>query len=301
MIVTKEWMMDKYQEFNSKYFDNELPYEINFKISTRENQWGFASCRWIYIYSENRVKATNLEITMSNAYDSPEHVKENTLIHEMIHILDYCTNPDYYVYKDNKGWHHRRNYDAHGPLFFQREAKRLTKYGFDVQRYVSKEEESASIMTNTLKNRIDNKKQKGFIIACAFYNPEWAWTSMPKNEAMWFKTTENSLKQIINNILTYKKINGRYPYLSIVAYRTHDPNFEDYGGCRGVIKGWYCSVPEWDNIVNKLTDKELVEHWTFDSINESQAVTKPAMKMLVDGENGIAKLNPDDSVSFRMV
>ena len=70
------------------------------------------------------------------------------VLHEMIHILDYETNPNHFTGVM------RHAYDPHG-YWFMNEGDKYTKHGFHVQKYCK-----ADIGINTdddkVKNRISN-------------------------------------------------------------------------------------------------------------------------------------------------
>lgn len=151
MLVTIDWMKRNYEKFNNLYFDNKLP-KINFKISRRKNTWGYASYQW---YRDGRV--IPLDITLSNYYDSPENVKLNTLLHEMIHIYDYTINPHHFV-KNNR----RTRYDSHG-FWFKNECRRLKKYGWDIEKYVTEEEKSVSELSENAKRLQKNKEDNALV------------------------------------------------------------------------------------------------------------------------------------------
>lgn len=308
MLVTTEWMRRKYREFNEKYFSGNCPNNIAFKVTTRVDTWGYAQCKFKSDYGEE-VYTYDFTIFMSNAYDSPEEVKENTLVHEMIHILDYKLNPQHYVYRDYKGWHKRRNYDAHGPIFFLKEAHRLNQYGFKIEKYVQAEEKSVSQMTTKVQQRIDNKKAKGFILGCVQYNHQHPNTFGKPKDCMWFKTSSvNMFNTIVKNALETSKYyfkEGQHLYYSITGYLTHSDKYEDYGGSRNTFKGWWCTWDEWEKMIQELgTDKELIGQYYFEDMNESvnplRKVNKQP-KVLIDGDNGIAKLNKDGSVTYRIM
>ena len=91
MLVTVSWIESNYRKYNKLYFGGILP-SIKFKISRSKKTWGYAS------YTYNRIRNTvNPEaITISNYFDSPEDVKLTTLLHEMIHISVYPSNPRHF-------------------------------------------------------------------------------------------------------------------------------------------------------------------------------------------------------------
>ena len=102
MIVTTEWMSSKYNEFNLKYWDGALP-RIDFKTNKSSKTWGFASYR-LNVNADRRSyqSITPVCITMSNYYDSDEWVKENVMLHEMIHIADYYFHPEHFLWRGER-------------------------------------------------------------------------------------------------------------------------------------------------------------------------------------------------------
>ena len=97
MLVTKNWIEKNYNKFNKLYWDGKLPV-IEFKINRSRNTWGFASFRYDFMNDT----IIPLAITMSNYYDSPENVKIQTLLHEMIHIADYTFQPEHFIHNGRK-------------------------------------------------------------------------------------------------------------------------------------------------------------------------------------------------------
>lgn len=144
MLVTKSWIEKNYNSFNQKYWNRMLPI-IEFKISRSKDTWEFASFR--YDYKNDTI--IPFSIIMSNYYDSPENVKINTILHEMIHIADYTFHHERFIHN----WHlvNARNYDAHEYLF-KNEAKRIEKYGWTIVRHVTKEEVGVSELSEHAKS-----------------------------------------------------------------------------------------------------------------------------------------------------
>lgn len=150
MIVTKEWIAENYKKFNNLYWDGKLPKNITFKVGVSRKSWGLASCR----YDSLSNSCYDYKITMSNYFDSPEVVKINTLLHEMIHIYDYAFYPEHVT---------QRRYDAHG-LLFLKEANRLRKFGWDINNKVTYEEHKVSSVSDEINKRIENKIREGFLL-----------------------------------------------------------------------------------------------------------------------------------------
>lgn len=165
MIVTIEWMSSKYDEFNQKYWNGELP-QIGFKISKSSKTWGFASYKLDADLSRRRYQSvTPISITLSNYYDSDEWVKENVMLHEMIHIADYHFHPEHFLWNGRKV----RGYDAHGFEFFIKEARRLSKDGWKIEKYVSEEEKGASNVSDEIQSKMNAKAKKGYVIGLFYY------------------------------------------------------------------------------------------------------------------------------------
>lgn len=95
------WANGKYNTFNMKFFNNELPKTIKFDISNTKDAVGDALC----ICSSNPTGApdeiqvdgkyvSGFTIRMSNYFNNvTEKEAEELLLHEMIHIWQYSTQP----------------------------------------------------------------------------------------------------------------------------------------------------------------------------------------------------------------
>ena len=150
MLVTVAWIEKNYNKFNKLYWNGKLP-SIEFKVSRSRNTWGFASYRYDYLNDT----VHPIRLTLSNYYDSPENVKLNTLLHEMIHIADYTFHPEHFIRNGRRvSGHH---YDAHG-YWFKAEAKRIEKFGWVITKHVTKEEENVSKLSAKSKECLERKK-----------------------------------------------------------------------------------------------------------------------------------------------
>lgn len=127
MTVSEEWMKTNYDIFNKKYWAGKLPGNLKFITNMNKASLGEA----IYTCSKNQ-RITPVKIVISNFYpNTPEEIYKNALLHEMIHIYDYITNPE--KYNDaNRG-----KYNSHGK-FFAYEMDRLNKLGCHVVVHMRK-------------------------------------------------------------------------------------------------------------------------------------------------------------------
>lgn len=119
MTPTIEYLSRYFDIYNVKYFNNILPRPLFELINTK------------YLlgqYCPSSIGAHKIRI--SKAYEGAEVFFQNTLIHEMIH---YYLN---FIGDEDKGWAR-----SHGPNF-KREAARINKDGWTIQRCASKEEMS---------------------------------------------------------------------------------------------------------------------------------------------------------------
>lgn len=245
MLVTVEWIRTKYNEFNKLYFADKLPQDLELKISRSRGSWGCAG--YDIDYKKNTVTPTYIAI--SNFYDSPESVKENTLIHEMIHVLDYVTHPEHYVIKHTPN----RYYNAHG-TWFQNEALRFKKYGYDITNKATEEEEELSEYSEAEKQRIEKKKSETLVCEVVGMH------------AVWFCKTD------INKVAKILKLIKKYNYwlesflgalLETRVYKTSDQEYAEMRSCSTQLRGWKQTFEGFEEIVEKhnfeLTKKYVIK------------------------------------------
>lgn len=153
MLVTKEWIAENFKKFNDLLYEGKLPTPI-FKTSMTKKVWGRASYKIDFV---NR-KLYNFSITLSNYYDSPEEVKQNTLIHEMIHLADYTFHPERFLTRRRSKY----KYDAHGEKFFIPECQRIKKFGYDINKNATDKEYDASKLNTAVEEKLKRLKQNKY-------------------------------------------------------------------------------------------------------------------------------------------
>lgn len=222
MLVTVSWIYKNYNRFNELYFGNMLP-NIDFKISRSKKTWGYASYK--FDYPNDTV--IPCEIVISNYFDSPEEVKLNTLLHEMIHIADYTFNPQHFI-RNHKPVH-GRSYDAHG-WWFRKECERMKEYGWDIQKYVSEEAKQISSLSANSIRCLNNKKAN--CLACVIKSENLAYV---------FKTDINKIRDINNTInrigLWQWKLYLNGEHISVEFYKTNNEKFALRRSCCTKITG----------------------------------------------------------------
>lgn len=299
MLVDKLWMWKKYREFSQTMFNGDMPSlsEITFEVNQKANRWGYACHKYNTrtIEDDGYPRRYDYEIHMSNAYDSPEHVKETTMIHEMIHIYDYYNHPEHFVQHTWKGWKLRKDYDAHGSYFMSIAKRIKDDFGYDIQKNVTEEEQAQSTMSDKLSKRLENKAQKGYVIGYQKFNPNHhVYYNGRLQEGMMFKCgSVNILKKIMSN----------YKDADIRAYLTHDEKYKNYAGCMQWIRGWYMSEKEWNELVDGLADKASVLEAEPKAIAESLIVDtiKNLVDKLVDGGKAEAEQINDHIIQIAVI
>ena len=152
MTVTTEWMKDTYNRFNQLYWGGSLPSDLYFKLNGRLKST-FAKAvfeRSEAIFQGDGTYLCKLKrpagIEFSTVNSGEAWVFENTMLHEMIHIADYTFHPEHFDLKwtpKGRKWFSPTRYDAHGQVFFLKEAQRLSQYGWDIQKILTSEEMGA--------------------------------------------------------------------------------------------------------------------------------------------------------------
>lgn len=153
MIVDTEWIASNFNRFNHLIWNGELP-TPQFKTSMAKRSWG----RAYYTIDRKNNCLKDFKIAISNYYDSPEWVKQNTLIHEMIHIADYFFHPEHFI-GPRARW-----YNSHGWEFFLKEADRIKALGWDIEKKVTTEEVNVSCLSEKAQERVDRMRETQYLL-----------------------------------------------------------------------------------------------------------------------------------------
>ena len=89
MQVTIEWIEQKFNLFNKDYFEGKLPVP-EFRVSKNRSRFGAFIIGHLRKRNVSPTKSDIIEISVF--MDREEHVFENTLIHELIHMYVYLNN-----------------------------------------------------------------------------------------------------------------------------------------------------------------------------------------------------------------
>jgi len=247
MLVTVDWIKENYKKFNEMYFDGALP-DIEFKVSRAKDTWGYASFN--YIYEHKKLKTIQpIAITISNYYDSPENVKQTTLLHEMIHIKDYVFHPEHFVRNGRRITAH--SYDPHG-WWFKNECNKLKKFGWDIEKYVTKQEQKSSKLSESAKENL--KKKKNEALACVISSEKMTYI---------IKTDINKINDIKRTINRTAKSNWsiflRGEIKSIKFYKTDNESFASQRSCMTKLTGQRIMNASFEKYKNnlKLTEYKI--------------------------------------------
>lgn len=139
--ITKPYVEKRYNEFNKKYFDGELP-EVPVTLSKTKNAAG----TYRYTYSFDLDKVISHTLCVSVFMQRSEEAFCNTLLHEMIHV--YQVN----VLKVNARSMHRWAY-AHGSTFTGK-MNELNKLGWHIDTRLSEEEARKDVASDEQVNKL---------------------------------------------------------------------------------------------------------------------------------------------------
>ena len=127
-----------------------MPTNLAFRVKVQPSESYIGMASYIYDYARGKVKATAVTLNGSRMLSLHEWLE--VVLHEMIHVLDYETNPHHFT------GYMGRSYDAHG-LWFMEEGEKYIKHGFHVQRYCN-----ADIGINAQDEKVKNRIGKSVFL-----------------------------------------------------------------------------------------------------------------------------------------
>lgn len=148
-----QWL---YDECNEKYFAGMLPSELPIIVSSRmSNAWGLAG----WECKNGELHPSYIKISSRRAIS--EFALKSTMLHEMVHILDYVMHPEHFIKQTPRGIVKVR-YNAHGDWFMNNPAsKAIRKDGFVIERYVQDSQEESSELSDKYKELAKKKAEEG--------------------------------------------------------------------------------------------------------------------------------------------
>ena len=162
---TIEFLEEAYGYLNNRLFQGKLPEDIEFKIehSLEDNDAG-------HTYANDNKKEGEFVIdgvSLNGTLMMTIHSWLETILHEMIHVMDFKFHPEHFNKKINP------NYDYHKG-WFMKEADKFKKYGFDIKETID-----SDVETTTDDDSI-KEQMNGVIYIKLGYNPIFKCDTMIK-------------------------------------------------------------------------------------------------------------------------
>ena len=145
MELTAQYLRERFRELNRQYFGGELP-EPQLAVSNARTLLGQFSCRRQQKGIFGQYVNTNFKIKVSEFYNQSAEMIDDTLLHEMIHLLI--------------AFRRLRDTSPHGPLF-RAEMARLNRMG----RHIT-----ISSRTQQLRVAAPNKRKQHLVLALQSVN-----------------------------------------------------------------------------------------------------------------------------------
>ena len=132
---TIEFLEEAYGYLNNRLFQGKLPEDIEFKIEhgLKDNAAGHTYANDDKTEGEFVIDGVSLNGTIMMTI----HSWLETILHEMIHVMDFKFHPEHFNKKINP------NYDYHKG-WFMKEADKFKKYGFDIKETIDSDVETTT-------------------------------------------------------------------------------------------------------------------------------------------------------------
>ena len=162
---TIKFLEEAYGYLNNRLFQGKLPEDIEFKIehSLEDNDAGHTYANDDKTEGEFVIDRVSLNGTLMMTI----HSWLETILHEMIHVMDFKFHPEHFNKKINP------NYDYHKG-WFMKEADKFKKYGFDIKETID-----SDVETTTDDDSI-KEQMNGVIYIKLGYNPIFKCDTMIK-------------------------------------------------------------------------------------------------------------------------
>ena len=162
---TIEFLKEAYGYLNNRLFQGKLPEDIEFKIehSLEDNDAG-------HTYANDNKKEGEFvidRVSLNGTLMMTIHSWLETILHEMIHVMDFKFHPEHFNKKINP------NYDYHKG-WFMKEADKFKKYGFDIKETIDSDVET------TTDDDSSKEQMNGVIYIKLGYNPIFKCDTMIK-------------------------------------------------------------------------------------------------------------------------
>jgi hypothetical protein len=221
MEVTIEWLEEKFEYFNNRYFKNRLA-TPNFKFNTKNNMLGFYKPDGTYDFFTRKAKVNGPgTIYISAKYDRDEKDFEEVLIHEMIHMYINTVKKIYPRKEHDEEFYKIANcinkdgWNISEETELKTTDKEITNHTEDVftDNYVPNDENQNSNNQNTNSSQNNNSANMEYYI-CFIQQPYdkvnkyWGFRADITNIQNYIKTAR-SLKNVgAKNVVVFKTNNN---------------------------------------------------------------------------------------------
>ena len=207
---TESFLNKKYKEFNSRFFNNDLPSNLPVKIVNSRGGKKAGECR--LLMNPRTSEITPVEIRVMSKNFANRSVLENVLLHEMCHAYQamFLCNGDLSVWKEDsrKG----SGSSGHGPLFFKAADKvnksLNNKEGYLVTQYASTDEIESKPMLKADGWFLFNPTSLFSVQACMIPNTSTGKSKIADyanlGSSQFFTYRDGSVKAKINDLFSRK-------------------------------------------------------------------------------------------------
>ena len=178
---TIKFLEEAYGYLNNRLFQGKLPEDIEFKIEhgLKDNAAGHTYANDDKTEGEFVIDGVSLNGTIMMTI----HSWLETILHEMIHVMDFKFHPEHFNKKINPNYDHHKGW-------FMKEADKFKKYGFDIKENLDTDDYTTSIDDEVVQS---SKNDALFILVC--HNPI-GWDELIKIQANEKDNVLSELKKI---------------------------------------------------------------------------------------------------------
>lgn len=178
---TVEFLEHAYGYLNKKLFQEKLPTDIEFKIE--HNLSDHAAGHTYANDDKNECEFVIDGVSLNGTIMMTVHSWLETILHEMIHVMDFAFYPEHFNKKINPKYDHHKGW-------FMKEAEKFKKYGFDIKEKLGRDD-----FTTSVDDEIVQSNQNDALFICVCHNP-LGWNELIKIHEIDKENVLSELKKI---------------------------------------------------------------------------------------------------------